>query len=94
MQIDGSGEKFDLVFIDANRRNYADYYKMVFDMVNPGGYIIADNILWDGKVVEEVVSKDKQTLGILAYNKMVQEDERVENVILPIRDGMMVARKK
>ncbi len=86
-------ERFDLVFIDANKRNYVDYYNMVFDMVNPGGYIIADNILWDGKVVEEVLAKDKQTQGILAYNKMVQEDERVENVILPIRDGMMVARK-
>lgn len=87
-------EKFDLVFIDANKRHYVDYYNMVFDRLNPGGYIIADNILWDGKVVEEVAGKDKQTQGILAFNKMVQEDERVENVILPIRDGMMVVRKK
>lgn len=87
-------DKFDLVFIDANKRNYIDYYNIVFDRLNPGAYIIADNILWDGKVVEEVVKKDKQTQGILAFNKMVQEDERVENVILPIRDGMMVVRKR
>lgn len=86
-------EKFDLVFIDANKRHYVDYYNMVFDMLNPGAYIFADNILWDGKVVEEVAAKDKQTQGILAFNKMVQEDDRVENVILPIRDGMMVVRK-
>lgn len=87
-------EMFDLVFIDGNKRNYVDHYNLVFDKVNSGGYIIADNILWDGKVVEEVVAKDKQTHGILEFNKMVQEDERVENVIFPIRDGMMVVRKK
>ena len=86
-------DEFDLVFIDANKRHYVDYYNLVFDKLNPGAYIIADNILWDGKVVEEVTVKDKQTQGILAFNKMVQEDERVENVILPIRDGMMVVRK-
>lgn len=87
-------ESFDLVFIDANKRHYIEYYNMVFDRLNPGGYIIADNILWDAKVVGEVAPRDKQTLGILAFNKMVQEDDRVENVILPIRDGMIVVRKK
>lgn len=85
---------YDLVFIDANKRHYVDYYNMVIDRVNAGGYILADNILWDGKVVKEVAAKDKQTQGILEFNKMVQEDNRVENVILPIRDGMMVVRKK
>ena len=87
-------ESFDLVFIDANKRNYIDYYNLVFDNVTAGGYIIADNILWDGKVAAEVTSNDKQTQGILAFNKMVQGDDRVENVILPIRDGMIVVRKK
>lgn len=87
-------EVFDLVFIDANKRHYVDYYNMVFDKVKSGGYIIADNILWDGKVVAEVASKDKQTQGILNYNKMIKEDDRVEVVIFPIRDGMSVARKK
>lgn len=85
---------FDLVFIDANKREYPDYYNLVFDKVNPGGYIIADNILWSGKVVEPLQHNDKQTEGILEFNKMVQEDNRVENVIFPFRDGMMVVRKK
>jgi len=86
-------EKFDLVFIDANKRHYVDYYNAVFDKLNSGAYIIADNILWDGKVIEDVQAKDKQTQGILAFNELVQADDRVENVILPIRDGMMVVRK-
>lgn len=87
-------DMFDLVFIDGNKRYYVEHYHLVFDKVRSGGYIIADNILWDGKVVEEVQAKDKQTQGILAFNKMVQDDDRVENVIFPIRDGMMVVRKK
>lgn len=85
---------YDLVFIDANKRHYPEYYNAIFDKVNPGGYIIGDNILWDGKVIQEVAQKDKQTQGILKFNEMVQNDPRVENVILPIRDGMMIARKK
>lgn len=84
---------FDFIFIDANKRHYVEYYMMLIDRVPSGGYILADNILWDGKVVGEVLSKDKQTQGILAFNKMVQEDCRVENVIFPIRDGMMLLRK-
>ncbi len=87
-------EIFDLVFIDANKRHYEQYYNLVIEKVRSGGYIIADNILWDGKVVEEVEAKDKQTQGILAYNKLVKEDDRVEVVILPIRDGLSIARKK
>jgi predicted O-methyltransferase YrrM len=87
-------EQFDLVFIDADKRKYPDYYKLVFDKVSPGGYIIADNILWDGKVVDESDKNDPQTKGILAFNQMVQTDPRVENVIFPFRDGMMIVRKK
>ena len=85
---------FDLVFIDANKRDYEKYYNLVIEKLRPGGYIIADNILWDGKVAEKVEAKDKQTQGILAYNKLVKEDDRVEVVILPIRDGLSIARKK
>jgi predicted O-methyltransferase YrrM len=88
-------EKFDLVFIDADKREYPAYYNMVFEMVNPGGYIIADNILWNGKVVDpESAISDPQTMGIVEFNRMVQSDERVENVVFPFRDGMMVVRKK
>lgn len=87
-------EQFDLVFIDADKRKYPDYYTLVFDKVKPGGYIIADNILWDGKVVDESEKNDPQTKGIIAFNQMVQTDPRVENVIFPFRDGMMIVRKK
>jgi predicted O-methyltransferase YrrM len=87
-------EMFDLVFIDADKREYAEYYRLVFDKVKHGGFIIADNILWDGKVVDPLEANDAQTRGILEFNAMVQADERVENVIFPFRDGMMIVRKK
>lgn len=87
-------EIFDLVFIDADKRQYPEYYNIVFDHVKKGGYILADNILWDGKVVDPSQKDDPQTNGILKFNEMVQNDDRVENVILPIRDGMMIVRKK
>lgn len=87
-------EMFDLVFIDADKREYTQYYQLVFDKVKQGGYIIADNILWDGKVVDPSEANDAQTRGILEFNAMVQADERVENVIFPFRDGMMIVRKK
>ncbi|HNW50848.1 MAG TPA: O-methyltransferase [Prolixibacteraceae bacterium] len=87
-------ETFDLVFIDADKREYCDYYRLVFDKVRPGGYLIADNILWDGKVVDPTEKQDPQTRGIVAFNDLVQSDARVENVIFPFRDGMMVIRKK
>jgi caffeoyl-CoA O-methyltransferase len=87
-------ETFDLVFIDADKREYSAYYKMVFDKVRPGGYIVADNILWDSKVVEPIEKQDPQTRGIIEFNNLVQADDRVENVIFPFRDGMMVIRKK
>jgi len=87
-------EVFDLVFIDADKREYPAYYEMIFDKVKSGGYIVADNILWDGKVVDPGVQNDAQTKGIVAFNEIVQNDTRVENVIFPIRDGMMVVRKR
>lgn len=85
---------FDLVFIDANKREYCEYYNLVFDRVRPGGFIIADNTLWDGKVVEWGKKLDAQTAGILQFNDMVAVDERVEKVIVPIRDGLTIIHKK
>ena len=85
---------FDMVFIDADKANYIKYYQLVVEKVNPGGIIIADNVLWSGKIlVEEGKKIDKDTQVILDYNRMVQNDPRVENVLLPIRDGLMLARK-
>lgn len=86
-------EKFDLVFIDADKRQYADYYRLVFDKVRPGGIIVADDVLWEGKVLDEA-SRDAQTRGILDFNALVQADGRVENLLLPIRHGLMLIRKK
>lgn len=91
--IESLGGEWDLVFIDANKRNYCDYYDLVFPNVRHGGYIIADNTLWDGKVVDPT-AHDAQTEGILSFNDMVASDDRVEKVILPIRDGMTIIRKK
>ncbi len=87
-------DNFDMVFIDADKANYINYYNLVVDRVNSGGIIIADNVLWSGKVVEEHGKKpDKDTQTLLDYNRMVQNDPRVENLLLPIRDGLMLARK-
>ena len=88
------GIKYDLVFIDANKREYCKYYEMIFDYVKPGGYILADNVLWDGKVCQDPLPQDKQTLGIARFNDMISEDRRVESVILPLRDGLNLIRKK
>ncbi len=87
-------EELDLVFIDADKKNYFNYYKLVFDKVRPGGFIIADNVLWSGKVVQTEKKIDKDTQAILDFNRWVQEDGRVENVLFPVRDGLMVVRKK
>ena len=85
---------FDIVFIDADKINYSKYYDLVFDKVQPGGYIIADNVLWSGKVVEQSNKKtDVDTQAILDYNDKIQQDSRVENILLPIRDGLLIARK-
>lgn len=85
--------KFDLVFIDADKHNYINYYNLIFDKVRKGGYIIADNVLWSGKVVQPDEQLDEDTKILKQYNKMIHKDERVENVLFPIRDGLMVARK-
>jgi len=84
---------YDIVYMDANKREYIDYYDLVIDLLNPGGLIIADDVLWDGKLWQEPMPKDKQTLGIAAFNDMVVADPRVENVILPLRDGLNIIRK-
>lgn len=86
-------QSFDLVFIDADKRNYCDYYRLVFDKVSVGGFILADNILWNGKVVDPEAADEEQTRGILQFNDMVQNDSRVRNVILPVRDGIMLVQK-
>lgn len=85
---------FDLVFIDANKRHYIEYYNLIFDKVRPGGLIIADNTLWDGHVLEVAKSSDKQTIGIQEFNDMIANDDRVEKVILPVRDGLTMIWKK
>lgn len=87
-------ETFDLVFIDADKRLYSDYFELVFPKVRPGGLILADNTLWDGKVLEEPHPSDKQTMGILHFNEKIKEDPRVEKVILPLRDGLTMIWKK
>lgn len=84
-------ETFDLVFIDADKENYQVYYDLVFAKVATGGFIMADNVLWSGKVVGE--KKDKDTRAIMAFNDFVMNDPRVENMLLPLRDGIMLARK-
>ncbi|HEV7350670.1 O-methyltransferase [Telluribacter sp.] len=87
-------ETFDLVFIDADKVNYATYYHLVLDKVRPGGLIIADNVLWSGKVVQPTTKKiDKETQALLDFNRMVQQDQRVRNMLLPIRDGLMIVEK-
>lgn len=88
------GGEFDLVFIDADKRLYSEYYDLVFPMVRTGGLILADNTLWDGHVVEVPRSADKQTLGIMAFNDKIKRDDRVEKVILPLRDGLTMIWKK
>lgn len=85
---------FDLVFIDGDKSEYCEYYKLVIDKVEPGGYIIADNVLWNGKVFDEHEKQDEDTRSIHDFNEMVSIDPRVENVILPIRDGISLIRKK
>jgi predicted O-methyltransferase YrrM len=84
---------FDLVFIDADKHNYSNYFDLVIDKVNKGGFIIADNVLWSGKVTTDEVNTDKDTKALDEYNKKIHEDPRVENVLMPVRDGLMVARK-
>jgi predicted O-methyltransferase YrrM len=86
--------EFDIVFIDADKSGYAAYYDLIIDRVKPGGIIITDNVLWSGKVIESVKANDEDTLQIQAFNKKIASDPRVEVVLLPIRDGISIARKK
>lgn len=84
---------FDLVFIDADKENYPAYFNLIIDKLKPGGIILSDNVLWSGKVIEPLNPKDTATKSLLAYNKILKEDPRIETVILPVRDGLTVSRK-
>lgn len=92
----GQDEKklYDLTFIDANKREYPDYYELALTLTRPGGFILADDVLWDGKVYAEQVPTDKQTSGIVRFNDLAASDPRVETVILPVRHGLSIIRKK
>ena len=87
-------EKFDLVFIDADKSNYVNYFHIIIHKMNKGGIILSDNVLWSGKVIEPLDPKDEDTKVLLAYNTLLHSDERIETVILPIRDGLTVSRVK
>jgi len=87
-------EQFDLVFIDADKREYVKYYNIVFNYVKKGGFILADNVLWSGKVVNMKTPDDEYTRGIVEFNELIKNDNRVEKVILPLRDGLTLIRKK
>ena len=91
--IPGLDHMFDLVFIDADKREYIEYYKLIIDKVKPGGFILADNVLWGGKVFEQETN-DPQAQGIINFNKMIRNETKIEDVIIPIRDGLMLIRKK
>lgn len=86
-------QTFDLVFIDADKENYSNYFDQVIDKVSVGGYIIADNVLWSGKVLEDDASLDKDTVALKEYARKLKTDPRVETVMMPIRDGLLLARK-
>lgn len=84
--------KFDLVFIDADKSNYSNYFHAIIDKMNKGGVILSDNVLWSGKVIEEIKPKDIDTPALIEYNKLMKEDPRIETVLLPIRDGLTISR--
>ena len=86
-------DDFDLVFIDADKENYSNYFEIVIEKIPIGGFIIADNVLWSGKVVEDVNEKDQETKAIKEFNTLIQTSERVENILMPIRDGLMICQK-
>lgn len=87
-----STQKYDLIFIDGNKRQYVEYYNLSLQLLNKGGYIIADNTLWDGHVTDPAYDKDAQTIGIREFNDLVAKDTRVEKVILPLRDGLTIIK--
>ena len=86
-------DDFDLVFIDADKENYSNYFEIVIEKIPTGGFIIADNVLWSGKVVEDVNEKDQETKAIKEFNTLIQTSERVENILMPIRDRLMICQK-
>ena len=88
-----SNQPFDLVFIDADKREYCAYLEAIYPLVPVGGFILADNTLWDGHIIDPAYDKDKQTLGLRAFNDKLKEDDRFEQVILPLRDGLTLIRK-
>jgi predicted O-methyltransferase YrrM len=87
------GKTFDLVFIDADKPNYVNYFNLIIDKLNPGGIILSDNVLWHGKVIEPVNEKDYSTKAVLEFNTLLKNDKRIETVVLPIRDGLTISRK-
>ncbi len=87
-------EKFDLVFIDADKANYSTYFNMIIGKMNSGGVILSDNVLWSGKVIEEIEPNDKDTKALVAFNKLLNTDDRIETILLPIRDGLSISRVK
>ena len=88
-----SNQQFDLVFIDADKREYCTYYNLVFPLVRSGGFILADNTLWDGHIIDPAYDRDRQTLGLRDFNRQVADDPRVSQVILPVRDGLTLIYK-
>ncbi|QDO92705.1 O-methyltransferase [Formosa sediminum] len=85
---------FDLVFIDADKENYPNYFNLIIDKLNPGGVILSDNVLWSGKVIEPLNPKDVSTKAVLEYNTLLKEDDRIETVLLSVRDGLTISRKR
>lgn len=85
-------EKFDLIFIDADKENYVNYFHLIIDKMNRGGVILSDNVLWSGKVTEKTNPKDIDTLALIKYNQLLKNDPRIESIILPIRDGLTISR--
>jgi len=86
--------KFDLVFIDADKSNYTNYFNLIINKMNPGGVILSDNVLWSGKVIESIKPNDKDTKVLIEYNKLLNTDKRLETILLPIRDGLTITRVK
>lgn len=86
-------KSFDLVFIDADKENYSNYFNIIIDKLNTGGIVLSDNVLWSGKILEDIKPDDTATKALLEYNTLLKEDKRVETVLLPIRDGLTISRK-
>lgn len=86
--------QFDLVFIDADKEDYPAYFELIIDKLNPGGIILSDNVLWSGKIIEPLVEGDEATKALLQYNQMLKDDPRIETVVLPVRDGLTISRKR